>query len=131
MTTALVIGGGIAGATTAMALQRAGIDAVVFEAHPRTTAEVGSYFTVSTNGLAALGVIDAQQIAQSVGFPTYKNVMWNHRGQHLATLPLGAPLPDGTAAQTIKRARLVHALEDEAIRRGVRVEFGKRLVDAS
>jgi exopolysaccharide biosynthesis WecB/TagA/CpsF family protein len=77
-----------------MALQRVGIDAIVFEGHPRATAEVGSYFTVSTNGLAALDVIDAQHIAVEVGFPTYKNVMWNDRGQRLATIPLGAPLPE-------------------------------------
>src|ERR1700730_10151163 len=119
MTRALVIGGGIAGPTTAMALQRVGIDAVVFEAYPRSTAEVGSYFTVSSNGLAALGVIDAQHIAVGVGFPTHANIMWNDRGQRLATLPVGTTLADGTASQTIKRARLSHALEDEAIRRGI------------
>jgi 2-polyprenyl-6-methoxyphenol hydroxylase-like FAD-dependent oxidoreductase len=34
-------------------------------------------------------------------------------------------------SQTIKRARLSRALEDEAIRRGVRVEFGKRLAGAA
>src|SRR6266851_3994474 len=130
MTTAIIIGGGIAGPTTAMALQRVGIEPIVFEAHPRSTVEVGSYFTVTTNGLAALDVIDALPIALGVGFPTHQNVMWNERGQRLATLPLGAALPDGTVSQTIKRARLSHALEDEAIRRGVRIEFGKRLVDA-
>ena len=32
--TALVIGGGIAGPVAAMALQKAGIDAVVYEAYP-------------------------------------------------------------------------------------------------
>src|SRR5260370_5972670 len=130
MTTALIIGGGIAGPTTAMALQRVGIEPVVFEAYPGTSAEVGSYFTVTTNGLAALDVVDALPIALGVGFPTYQNVIWNERGQRLATIPLGAALPDGTVSQTIKRARLSHALENEAMRRGVRVEFGKRLVDA-
>src|SRR4030081_1028829 len=130
MTTALIIGGGIAGPTTAMALQRVGIDSIVFEAYPRATSEVGSYFPVTPNGLAALDVIDALPIAVRIGFPTRQNVMWNERGQRLATLPLGAALPDGPVSQTIKRARLSHALEDEAIRRGVRIEFGKRLVDA-
>ncbi len=130
MSTALIIGGGIAGPTTAMALQRIGIEPIVFEAYPRSTTEVGSYFTVTTNGLAALDVIDALPIAVEIGFPTYENVLWNERGQHLASLPLGKPLPDGTVSQTIKRARLSHALEDEAMRRGVRVEFGRRLVDA-
>jgi len=41
MTRALIIGGGVAGPVTAMALQRAGIDAVVYEAYAPTTEEVG------------------------------------------------------------------------------------------
>ena len=47
MTRALIIGAGIAGPATAMALQRVGITATVYEAHPRTGAEVGSYLTVT------------------------------------------------------------------------------------
>ena len=58
-------------------------------------------------------------------------MLWNERGQRLATIPLGKPLAGGTVSQTIKRARLSHALQDEAIRRGVKVQFGKRLVDAT
>ena len=54
MTTALVIGGGIAGPTTALALQRAGLEPIVFEAYPRTSADVGSYFTITPNGLDVL-----------------------------------------------------------------------------
>jgi 2-polyprenyl-6-methoxyphenol hydroxylase-like FAD-dependent oxidoreductase len=131
MTRALIIGGGIAGPTTAMALQRVGLDAVLYEAHPRTTDEVGSYFTVTTNGLDALRAVGALHTATAIGFPTHRNVLWNDRGRRLGTIPLGEPLPDGTVSQTIKRARLSRALQDEAIRRGVRTEFGKRLVAAS
>jgi FAD-dependent urate hydroxylase len=54
MTKALIIGGGIAGSVSAMAMQRAGIDAVVYEAHVPPTEEVGLYLTVATNGLDAL-----------------------------------------------------------------------------
>ena len=131
MTRAIIIGGGIAGPTAAMALQRVAIEAVLYEAHPRTTGEVGSYFTVTPNGLGALRAIGALHTATAIGFPTHKNVLWNDRGRRLGTIPLGEPLPDGTVSQTIKRARLSRALQDEAIRRGVHVEFGKRLVDAS
>src|SRR5688572_21546237 len=131
MTRALIIGGGIAGPTTAMALQRVGIEAVVYESHPRTTNEVGSYFTVSTNGLDALRALDAHQVAVAVGFPTRTNVLWSANGQRLGAVPLGGALPDGTVNQTIKRARLSRALEDEAMRRGVRIEFGKRLAGAA
>jgi len=54
MRKALIIGGGVAGPVAAMALQRAGFEAIVYEAHPQTTEEAGSYLTVATNGIDAL-----------------------------------------------------------------------------
>ena len=59
MTTALVIGAGVAGPVTAMALQRAGIHAEVFEAHPTGADEVGSWLTLQANGIDALRAVDA------------------------------------------------------------------------
>jgi 2-polyprenyl-6-methoxyphenol hydroxylase-like FAD-dependent oxidoreductase len=38
----LIAGGGVAGSVTAIALQQAGIDATIFEAHPKTNLDVGS-----------------------------------------------------------------------------------------
>jgi 2-polyprenyl-6-methoxyphenol hydroxylase-like FAD-dependent oxidoreductase len=127
---ALIVGGGPAGSSAALALQQVGIEAIMFEAYPRSTVEVGSYLSVATNGLAALRAVDAHHLVQSVGFSTPRNVLWNHTGRHLATVPFGARLSDGTTSLTLKRARLSRVLEDEAIRRGVRVEFDKRLASA-
>jgi 2-polyprenyl-6-methoxyphenol hydroxylase-like FAD-dependent oxidoreductase len=39
MRKALIIGGGVAGPVAAMSLQRAGLEAIVYEAHPQTTEE--------------------------------------------------------------------------------------------
>ena len=130
MSRALIIGGGPAGSTAALALQHVGIEPVVFEAYPRSTVDVGSYLGVATNGLAALRAVDAHHLVRTVGFPTRKNVLWNHNGRHLATAPFGGMLPDGTPSLTLKRAQLSRLIEDEAIRRGVRIEFGKRLASA-
>jgi 2-polyprenyl-6-methoxyphenol hydroxylase-like FAD-dependent oxidoreductase len=130
MTSAIIIGGGIAGATTALALQRAGLESVVFEGYPPTPPEIGSYFTITPNGLDVLRTLDALHLATATGIPTRRNVLWNERGQRLASIPLGRPLADGTPGLTIKRSRLGRALQDEALRRGVRIEFGKRLVGA-
>ena len=127
---ALIVGGGVAGPVTAMALQQAGIESTIFESHPRIDGEVGSYFTVSPNGLDALDAVGALPLATGAGFPTRRNFLWNHAGRHLGTVPLGAPLPDGTVAQTMKRARLTRLLQDEAIRRGIPFEWGRRLTDA-
>jgi len=127
---ALIIGGGPAGSSAALALQQVGIEAVMFEAYPRPTVEVGSYLSVATNGLAALRAVDAHHLIQAIGFSTPRNVLWNHTGRHLATVPYGARLSDGTTSLTVKRARLSRVLEDEALRRGVRIEFHKRLASA-
>jgi 2-polyprenyl-6-methoxyphenol hydroxylase-like FAD-dependent oxidoreductase len=130
MTKALIIGAGVAGPVTAMALQRAGIDAVVFEAYPQTTEEVGSYLGVATNGLDALRAIQADRPVLAAGFPTPLNVLWSGTGRRLGTVSNGGRRPDGTVAHTSKRARLYRALQQQAADRGIPFEFGKRLVDA-
>jgi 2-polyprenyl-6-methoxyphenol hydroxylase-like FAD-dependent oxidoreductase len=114
-----------------MALQQAGIEATIFESHPRTEADVGSYFTISPNGLDALDAVGALQLTKAAGLPTRRNVLWDSGGRRLGAPALGAPLPDGTVAQTMKRASLSRLLLDEAIARGIRVEFDRRLGDAS
>jgi FAD-dependent urate hydroxylase len=130
MTKALIIGGGVAGPVAAMALQRAGIDAVVYEAYTPTTEEVGSYLTVATNGLDALRAIGADRPVLDAGFPTPTNVLLSGTGRRLGAVSNGGRLPDGTTAHTIKRARLYRALHQQATDRGIQVEYGKRLVDA-
>jgi len=127
---ALIAGGGIAGPVAAMALQRAGIDAVVYEAHVPGNDEAGSYLTVATNGLDALAAIDADKPVLAAGFPTPVNVLLSGTGRRLGAVSNGGRLPDGTVSQTIKRARLYRALHDEATARGVRLEYGRRLVGA-
>jgi FAD-dependent urate hydroxylase len=130
MAKALIIGGGVAGPVTAMALQRAGIEGVVYEAQPPTTKEVGSYLTVATNGLDALRAIDADAPVLAAGFPTPTNVLLSGTGRRLGAVSNGGRLPDGTTAHTIKRARLYRGLHQRASDRGIQVEYGKRLVDA-
>jgi 2-polyprenyl-6-methoxyphenol hydroxylase-like FAD-dependent oxidoreductase len=126
----LIAGGGVAGTVTALALQQAGIEATIFEAYPRADADVGSYLCVSPNGLDALDAVGALELVTRAGIPTRRNVLWDANGRRLGTPRLGAPLPNGTVAQTLKRARLTRTLLDEAIARGIHVEFGRRLADA-
>lgn len=128
--TALVIGGGIAGPLTAMALQRAGIESVVYEAHARTTDDVGSYLTVASNGLDAMRAIDADRVVLGAGFPTPTNVLVSGTGKRLGAVSNGGRLADGTVSHTVKRARLYQALQREAAGRGIAIEYGKRLAGA-
>lgn len=128
--TALVIGGGIAGPATAMALGKAGIDATVYEAHPTGAAGVGVFLTLASNGIDALRVLGADEPVLAAGFPTPGITLRSGTGKRLGESRTGGTLPDGTTSHTLRRADLYRALHDEALARGVRVEHGKRLVDA-
>src|SRR5829696_7796782 len=127
---ALIVGGGVAGPVAAMALQRAGMDSVVYEAYAGGADDAGAFLTFASNGLDALRTIDAHHLVLSEGFPTLRMTIQSGTGKHLGDVPNGGTLPDGTVSQTLKRADLYRALRDEAVRRGARVEYGKRLVDA-
>jgi 2-polyprenyl-6-methoxyphenol hydroxylase-like FAD-dependent oxidoreductase len=104
-----------------MALQRAGIQAVVYEAHTPTSQEAGSYLTVAINGLDALRAIDADTPVLHAGFPTPTNLLYSSRGRRLGAVSNGGVLPDGTTAHTIKRARLYRRLHQQATGRGIQV----------
>ena len=127
---ALIIGGGVAGPVAAMALQRAGIDGVIYEAYTGGAGDAGAFLTFASNGLDALRAVDAHHLVLSEGFSTPGMEIQSGTGKHLGAVPNGGTLPDGTVSQTLKRGDLYRALRDEAVRRGVRVEYGKRLVDA-
>lgn len=66
----------------------------------------------------------------AAGFPTPYNVLSSGTGRGLGKLPLGGTLPDGIVSHTIRRAHLHRVLHEEATRRGIPVEYGKRLVNA-
>src|SRR5262245_18339800 len=88
----LVIGCGIGGPVVAMALQRAGIDATIFEAFDRPADAVGSFLNLSTNGIVALRAIGADRRVLDIGFPTPRMVMWSGTGKRLGEVANGLPL---------------------------------------
>ena len=132
--TALVIGGGISGMTCAIALRLAGMRATVHEAYDRTAENAGVYLTLAVNALDALRAIDVD--IRGLGFDTPRITMTSGSGRILGELPYGTGLEgsgpgDGITSRTVKRADLYRRLRDEALRRGVRFEHGKRLVGAA
>ena len=126
----MIIGGGIAGPAMAMALQKAGIDPVLYEAHPATAEGTGAFLTVATNGISALRVLGADQAVLDAGFPTPAITLRSCTGKKLGANSTGWTLPDGTVSHTIKRADLYRALHDQMRQRGITAAFGKRLVSA-
>jgi FAD-dependent urate hydroxylase len=125
--TAMVIGCGIAGPVTAMALRRASIDATVYEAYDRPADGIGGVIAIAANGQNALRVLDADDAIRDIGIPTPRMVLESYTGKRLATFSSPPGLP---VTQTVPRAEMYRAMCDAATGRGIRVEHGKRLISA-
>jgi 2-polyprenyl-6-methoxyphenol hydroxylase-like FAD-dependent oxidoreductase len=125
--TGLVIGGGIAGTLGAVALHKAGMRPVIYEAHDGPADNVGAFLTLAVNALDALRVLEID--IDRLGFETPWMTLSNGSGRRLGELPYG-PVVDGMVSRTVKRAELYLALRDEVTRRGLPIEYGKRLVSA-
>ncbi|CRK60358.1 Salicylate hydroxylase [Alloactinosynnema sp. L-07] len=128
--TFLIIGGGIAGPVTAMALQEAGIDSTVFEAYQNTADGVGAFLGLAPNGLRALRVLGLDKLIQAEGFESPDIRLSLSGGRRLLEISMAGTNPDAPTPITLKRADLYRALRDEAERRGIPFEYGKRLIDA-
>ncbi|MFG1705001.1 FAD-dependent monooxygenase [Nonomuraea sp. M3C6] len=123
--TALVIGGGIAGPVTAMALRRAGIEATVFEAYASSADGIGGTLTIAPNGLDALRIVGAETAVRAVGQPMAHTVMRDGAGRRMTELP---GLPDLPPGQAMWRSELYAAVHSQAVASGVPIEYGRRLV---
>ncbi|KUL38919.1 monooxygenase [Streptomyces sp. NRRL F-4489] len=128
MTHILVIGGGIAGTATAMALHKAGFDVTVHEAHPDTAEDIGAFLTLASNGMRALAQLDASDAVASVGFPLRSMRVLDGQGAELAHVPLGEADDARLRYRCLRRGELNAALQGEAMRRGIGFSHGTRLV---
>ncbi|MER6300978.1 FAD-dependent monooxygenase [Kitasatospora sp. NPDC001539] len=122
---ALVIGGGIAGPVTALALRKAGIEAEVFEAY-RTSAEgIGGTFMIAPNGLGALALLGLEAEVGRIGQPVGPMVIEDGKGGVLAEFAGLADLPRG---RLMRRAELYEVLQRRLAETGIAIHHGKRLV---
>src|SRR5918998_4499539 len=120
--TALIIGGGIAGTLSEIALRKAGIDAVVFEAYQGTADNVGAFLTLPVNALDVLRTLNVD--LGELGFDTSRMTISSGSGRRLGEMPYGTAMPDGTVSRTIKRAALYQALREQATLHGVPIQYG-------
>ncbi|MFC3500839.1 FAD-dependent oxidoreductase [Micromonospora krabiensis] len=125
VSTAIVVGGGIAGPVTGLALRRAGIAATVYEAYPNTADGIGGTLALAPNGVAALRTVDAADAVTGIATPVHRTAM--AVGRKRIDLPTLAGVPP---LQVVHRAALHRALHDRAVAGGVVIEHGRRLVDA-
>lgn len=124
----MVIGGGIAGTAAALALHKAGFEATVYEAYPCGGDDAGAFLAVSPIGMLALVQIDAAAAVVAAGFPLTTLKVVDEDGVDIATVPLPRPPGDTPGYHHLRRADLYAVLQEQARRRGVTVEHGKRLV---
>ncbi|MCG0069949.1 FAD-dependent oxidoreductase, partial [Streptomyces tricolor] len=124
----LVIGGGIAGTATALGLHKAGLDVTVCEAHPDTAEDLGAFLTLASNGMRALAELDATAAVTAVGFPLTSLRLLDSEGAEITHVPLGESDDPALRYRCLRRGELNAALQGEAVRRGIRLRHGTRLV---
>lgn len=114
---AALIGCGIAGPVLAMFLQKAGIEAVIYEGGEKPRDDVGAFLNLAPNGLVVLDTLGVREDVERVGSRTTSTAFLNHQGKKLGENPAETLL--------LKRGLLNQALREAAVNRGIRVEYGK------
>jgi 2-polyprenyl-6-methoxyphenol hydroxylase-like FAD-dependent oxidoreductase len=124
---ALVIGAGIAGPITAILLKRAGIDAEIFEAWPRSTG-IGGGLQIAPNGMHVLDeaglaseMIRRGQVAEAIEF-------YAQSGAKLGTVNRNMRERFGQPAVNMRRSVLNETVLAKADAANIEVAFEKRLV---
>jgi salicylate hydroxylase len=127
----LVVGGGVAGPVSAIALRRLGVEVTIVEAYEDPGGDVGSFLSLATNGLRGLAAIGCLDRVRARGFPVARQRMWSGSGRLLGDLPRGRLAADPMHSVTLMRAHLVGELRQAARDAGVEIITGERLVQAT
>lgn len=107
---AIIIGGGIGGITTAIALQRVGIEAIVFERAEKIQ-EVGSGLPLWTNALRALHTLELSLLVETLGLSVTTGKVTDWRGNILIDVNTKELLQTlGIINMVVHRAELLAAL---------------------
>jgi 2-polyprenyl-6-methoxyphenol hydroxylase-like FAD-dependent oxidoreductase len=109
----LVVGGGLSGLSTAMALRQRGFDAAVFEAAPELR-EAGAGVNVWVNGMMALARLGLAERVLCAGAPVDIHRTRTRRGRVLSTVPVGALARDHGLLPpvVVRRTELLRALAE-------------------
>jgi 2-polyprenyl-6-methoxyphenol hydroxylase-like FAD-dependent oxidoreductase len=124
---ALIIGAGIAGPITAILLKRAGVDAEIFEAWPRSTG-IGGGLQIAPNGMHVLAeaglasdMIRRGSVAEAIEF-------YSQSGAKLGAVNRNMRERFGQPAVNMRRSVLNEAVLVKADGEDIEVAFEKRLV---
>lgn len=117
----IIIGSGVAGPATALALKMVGIDAVIYEAYPGPGDAVGTFLGITPNGQDVLRTLGVYESVLADGFQTNDFHFATTTGKSYGTVPANTI--------TIQRGHLTRALREKALDAGVKIEWNKRLRD--
>ncbi len=128
---ALIIGCGVAGPVVALFLQRAGIDAEIYEAGAESTDYGGSFLNMACNGLGVLKTLGLDDQVSSQGSSIPRMIIWSGKGKRLGEVRNGARAEVGAPSINILRSRLHQVLREGAEDQRIKMAFGKKLAGLS
>lgn len=128
---ALIVGGGIGGLATAIALGDIGIEVEVHEAYRDPTGDIAGFINIASNGMYALDRIGCLEPALDSGFLAPTINLWSGSGKLLGAMPFAGAQYGGPAGLTLARGDMVRVLVEQAQSRGIKVITGSTLVDAT
>src|SRR5260221_12496542 len=103
---ALIIGCGVAGPVVALFLQRAGIEAEIYEARDESTDYGGSFLNMAWNGLGVLKTLGLDDQVSSQGSPIPRMSIWGGKGKVLGEDTIVVKQEMGDPTSNVVRARL-------------------------
>jgi 2-polyprenyl-6-methoxyphenol hydroxylase-like FAD-dependent oxidoreductase len=116
---AMIVGAGIGGLTTAIALRRAGVETAVFE-RAGELAEVGAGILLAANAVRALGELGLSDEVSQLGTPASAGRICSWRGETLVEMPARVlEMRFGAPSVAVHRADLQGFLLNEAGERNV------------
>ncbi|MBO9611193.1 MAG: FAD-dependent monooxygenase [Dyadobacter sp.] len=125
---AIIVGCGIAGPAMALALQKVGVQAVIYEARETADDTQGAFLGISPNGLNIL----KEYVALDELLTDYtpgKIRFFNARNKSIGVIDNAEQMSRyGSETIQVKRGLLNGALRRAAQQAGIPIEFGKRLV---
>ncbi|GAB3340394.1 FAD-dependent monooxygenase [Larkinella ripae] len=125
---ALIIGCGIAGPVLALFLQEAGIDAEIYESQTAGMDEAGAFLNLAPNGVNVLKTLGIDHLLEAKGFHSAGMAFFNADGKPLAQIDSRDEVARfGSRNVMMKRGQLHRILRDEALRRNIPVQYGKKL----
>ncbi len=126
---ALISGCGVAGPVVALFLQRAGIEAEIYETRASSTDYGDNFLNMACNGLDVLGTPGLDEQVSSQGSPIPRMMSWSGNGKPLGEVRNGARAEVGAPSSNLLRSRLHQVLREEAEERRIKIAYGKKLAD--